>query len=116
MLWKLFVIRIPLYLAAIFCSYYVYILFAFLMGYADDADNHTKPLLAWSVIFIILNILIDRLILIKSYSKKEFIWVSEVIIKLASLPLVSVPTLSDTPSISAGISVSDNKACFWLNP
>ncbi len=37
-------------------------------------------------------------------------------IKLAILPLASVPILSDTPNISAGISVRDFNACVSLNP
>jgi len=36
--------------------------------------------------------------------------------KLASLPFVKVPAKEDTPSISAGISVRDLKACFSDKP
>jgi hypothetical protein len=48
------------------------------MGYLDDADDHTKPLLASAFIFLVLNILINRLIIIRYYSNKEFIGVSVV--------------------------------------
>jgi len=75
--WKL-ILRIGLYIVAIFCLFCAFYITVFLMGYADDALDHTQGILILAFIFILINLTIDSLILVRNYNKPEFIWASSI--------------------------------------